>query len=84
METTTQGDTQAPTVTATACLVPQCTKDMRTSSHGLCRTHYKMALSLVKKDVTTWKELEDRGKSLPAKFTRDGRDRIAFDEFLNA
>jgi len=65
-----------------ACMVTDCTKDMSNSSHGLCRTHYKMILGEVKKGTMTWQELEKAGKTLPAKFTKDGKDREKLEAFI--
>lgn len=42
------------------CRVPVCDRDAE--CRGLCRSHYQSAYSLVVAGVTTWKELEDRGK----------------------
>jgi hypothetical protein len=62
------------------CKVTGCSKVA--VSHGLCRTHYKMLLKKKNNGETTWQELEARGISEPAKFTKDKRDRELLEAFL--
>lgn len=66
------------------CMIQGCTKDMRYGSHGVCRTHYKMLLKMVRAGKTTWKELEDNGITAPATYTRDPRDRELLDNFIKS
>ena len=53
------------------CKTTDCVKSMKNSSHGHCRTHYKMLLAMVKAGQLTWLELEQKGLADPALFTRD-------------
>ena len=60
---------------AKGCKIASCTKDMTACSHGVCRTHYKMLLKMVRSNATTWQALEAQGITDPATYTRDPRDR---------
>lgn len=62
------------------CKIEGCEK--KATSHGVCRTHYKMLLKMVRNGTTTWSELEQNGITTPAQFTRDPRDRQLLDMFL--
>ena len=69
---------------ATQCMIQGCSKDMAYSSHGVCRTHYKMLLKKVRSGDTTWLELENMGISAPAQYTRDPHDRDILEQFMQA
>jgi hypothetical protein len=71
-----------PTAKSTACLVDGCTR--KVGSHGVCVPHYKMLLKMVRTGKTTWAELESKGISTPATFTRDPRDRELLDAFIKS
>ena len=45
------------------CLRPDCTRPAR--CRGLCPNDYQVALKMVQKGETTWKELEKKGKVRP-------------------
>lgn len=62
------------------CMVHGCEKEAR--SHGVCRTHYKMLLKMVRQGDTTWQELEANGITTPATFTRDPKDREMLTAYL--
>lgn len=64
----------------TMCKVAGCEK--HAVSHGTCRTHYKMLLKMVRKGDTTWQELESKGITTPAQFTKDPKDRLLLENFL--
>jgi len=68
--------------TPKACKVAGCTKDMAYSSHGVCRTHYKMLLKMVRTGSTTWAELEQNGITDPATYTKDPHDRDILHAFI--
>jgi len=52
------------------CIVDYCSNDTTTlgSARGLCRSHYGSVRKLITKGITTWEQLEEKGKALP-----DGR-----------
>ena len=45
------------------CLFPECGKGVY--SRGLCYSHYLCAYRLIQQEKTTWKKLEQQGKTIP-------------------
>lgn len=60
------------------CLFPGCETEQRT--RGLCSSHYNVAVRLVKSGVATWEELEERGKVLKARKSRNAE----FEDWLTS
>lgn len=52
------------TETKPNCIFPDC-KHV-SYSRGLCHRHYRIANTLVRKEQTTWDQLESHGKCLPS------------------
>jgi len=52
------------------CIVDYCSNDTTDlcSARGLCGKHYRSIRRIIAKGITTWKQLEERGKVRP-----DGR-----------
>lgn len=61
---------------ARSCLFPNCKNPLY--ARGLCRSHYQIALSLIKRDKATWEQLEKTKKVLP----RSGKGSTTRDWFL--
>ena len=48
------------------CIVDYCSTDLTAlSARGLCSRHYRSIRRVIERGVTTWKELEEKGKALP-------------------
>ena len=51
------------------CIVDYCSNDTTDlcSARGLCGKHYRSMRSVIARGITTWEQLEEKGKVLPDK-----------------
>lgn len=54
------------------CIVPDCDAN-RSYGRGLCVTHYGSIHHMIRRGITTWDDLEKRGKVLPKSEGRRSR-----------
>lgn len=54
------------------CKTPDCCQPLRSEhgGRGLCQLCYQSALSLIRRGITSWVELEEMGLTVPAKKAR--------------
>lgn len=60
---------------AKMCMCPDCKQ--RSYVRGLCVFHYRVACGLVKRNQTTWDQLESAGRCLPPRPTGRRADESA-------